>query len=138
MDRALHTPLGFRPQGVMLAETNLGQLGQFGNSALEKERQMIEAARGIPGVTEVGAINVPPMNGGARGVPVFKIGTPELTLSNLALTTRRFAISPGYLEAAATRLLGGRDVSWHDTEHTPHVAVVNETFARTIWAKSRP
>jgi hypothetical protein len=44
-----------------------------------------------------------------------------------------FTISPGYLEAAGTRLLGGRDFSWQDTTQTPYVAIVNETFARKMW-----
>jgi ABC-type antimicrobial peptide transport system permease subunit len=34
---------------------------------------------------------------------------------------------------AGTRLLDGRDVSWHDTTKTPYVAIVNETFARKMW-----
>ena len=45
-------------------------------------------------------------------------------------------MSPGYLEAAGTRLLGGRDVSWHDTAKTPYVAIVNETFARKMWGET--
>ena len=45
-------------------------------------------------------------------------------------------MSPGYLEAAGTRLLRGRDVSWHDTAKTPYVAVVNETFARKMWGEA--
>jgi hypothetical protein len=49
------------------------------------------------------------------------------------LAPYRFTISPGYLEAAGTRLLHGRDVSWHDTKETPYVAIVNETFARKMW-----
>ena len=44
---------------------------------------------------------------------------------------------PGYLEAAGTRLSGGRDVSWHDTAKTPYVAIVNETFARQMWGETR-
>jgi hypothetical protein len=44
-----------------------------------------------------------------------------------------FTISPGYLEAARTLLLRGRDVSWRDTTKTPYVAIVNETFARKMW-----
>jgi ABC-type lipoprotein release transport system permease subunit len=44
-----------------------------------------------------------------------------------------FTISPGYLEAAGTRVLGGRDFSWQDTTQTPYVAIVNETFARKMW-----
>jgi hypothetical protein len=47
-----------------------------------------------------------------------------------------FTISPGYLEAAGTRLLSGRDISWHDTKTTPYVAVVNQTFARKMWGET--
>jgi ABC-type antimicrobial peptide transport system permease subunit len=45
-------------------------------------------------------------------------------------------MSPGYLEAAGTRLLGGRDVSWRDTSKTPYVAVANETFSRKMWGET--
>jgi hypothetical protein len=44
-------------------------------------------------------------------------------------------MSPGYFEAADTRLLDGRDVSWHDAGDTPHVAVVNGTFAQKMWGE---
>jgi hypothetical protein len=47
-----------------------------------------------------------------------------------------YQMSPGYLEAAGTRLLGGRDVSWHDTTKTPYVAIVNKTFARKMWGET--
>lgn len=30
-----------------------------------------------------------------------------------------------------------RDVSWQDREETPPVAIVNETFARTMWGGAR-
>jgi ABC-type lipoprotein release transport system permease subunit len=46
-------------------------------------------------------------------------------------------MSPDYLRAAGTRLLAGRDVSWQDTAETPRVAIVNGTFARTMWGDSR-
>jgi hypothetical protein len=45
-------------------------------------------------------------------------------------------MAPGYLEAAGTRLLRGRDVSWHDTADMPPVAVVNDTFARRMWGEA--
>jgi predicted permease len=136
MVRALHAPLGIHPEGVTLAEMDLGQLGQGSDVALQKEKQMIEAAQSIPGVTAVGTVNTPPMGGGARGIPIFRIGTAELTLSNSVLASRRYIVSPGYLATAGTRLLGGRDVSWRDTSNTPRVAVVNETFARTMWGET--
>ena len=58
-------------------------------------------------------------------------------LKNSVLAPYVFSMSPGYLEAAGTRLVGGRDVSWQDTAKTPHVAIVNETFARKMWGETR-
>jgi hypothetical protein len=84
-------------------------------------------------VTAAGTLSKVPFTGGIRGIPVFPPGTTEFTLDNSVLAPYRFTISPGYLEAAGTRLLRGRDVSWRDTTKTPYVAIVNETFSRKMW-----
>jgi len=133
MVRLLHAPLGFQPQDVMLAETDLKLVEPGGDVPIEKKKAMIEAVRNIPGVVAAGAVNRVPFNGGLRGVPIFQPGTTEFTLNNSVLAPYVFTISPGYLEAAGTRLLGGRDFSWQDTTQTPYVAIVNETFARKMW-----
>ena len=122
MVRALHAPLGFQPQGAMLADMDLSQVGQAGDVALEKEKAMIEAVRSIPGVTAAGTVSRTPMTGGMHGIPIFRPGTTEFKLNNSALAPYVFTMSPGYLEAAGTRLLSGRDVSWQDTAKTPNVA----------------
>ncbi|MEP6822782.1 MAG: FtsX-like permease family protein, partial [Chthoniobacterales bacterium] len=96
--------------------------------------EMIEALRRIPGVTSAAILSKLPFNGGLRGVPVFAPGTTEFTLNNTRLSPYELTISPGYLEAAGTQLLIGRDVSWHDTAQTPFVAIVNATFAQQMWA----
>jgi len=133
MVRMLHAPLGFQPRGVMLADTDLSLVEPGGDVPIEKKKAMIEAVRNIPGVAVAGTVNRVPFTGGLRGLPVFQPGTVEFTLNNSVLVPYVFTISPGYLEAASTPLLGGRDVSWHDTPTTPQVAIVNETFARQIW-----
>ena len=136
MVHALHAPLGFQPQGAMLAEMDLRQAQQEGDLALEKQKEMIEAARSIPGVTAVGTVSRTPMTGGLHGIPIFWPGTTEFKLKNSVLAAYVFMMSPGYLEAAGTRLQVGRDVSWHDTTKTPYVAIVNETFARKMWSET--
>src|SRR5215471_18561729 len=128
--RVLHAPLGFQPQGAMLADTDLRLVE--GAVPPEKKKAMIEAVRNIPGVVAAGTISRVPFTGGLRGVPVFPPGTTEFTLNNSVLAPYRFTISPGYLEAAGTRLLRGRDISWSDT-NTPYVAIVNATFAQKMW-----
>ena len=133
MVRTLHAPLGFQPQGAMLIDMDLGQLQVEGNDALEKERSMIEAVRSIPGVTAAGTVNRTPMTGGLHGTPIFLPGTTDFKLNNATLAPYVFQMSPGYLEAAGTRLLAGRDVSWNDTPKTLNVAIVNETFAQKMY-----
>src|SRR4029453_9793289 len=130
MVRMLRAPLGFDPKNAMVAEMDWGE-GE-GNVPLEKKKAMLEAVRSIPGVTAAATTSKVPFTGGLRGVPVFPPGTTEFTLNNSVLAPYRFTISPGYFEAASTRLISGRDVSWHDTAHTPYVAIVNEPLAQKM------
>jgi predicted permease len=136
MVRMLQAPLGFQPQGAMLADIDLSEMEQRGDALLEKQKAMLEAVQRIPGVTTAGAVNRVPFTGGLRGVPIFPPGTTEFNLNNSVLAPYVYTMSPGYLEAAGTRLLSGRDVSWHDTKTTPYVAIVNETFARKMWGEN--
>jgi predicted permease len=131
MVRLLHAPLGFQPQGAMVADIDRSEME--GDVPLEKTKTMIDALRSIPGVTAAGTLSRVPFTGGIRGIPVFPPGTTEFSLNNSVLSPYGFTISPGYLETARTRLLRGRDVSWRDNTKAPYVALVNETFARKMW-----
>src|SRR6266478_7521915 len=134
MVRMLHAPLGFQPQGAMLADIDRDTAAV--DVPFEKQKAMLEAVQRIPGVTTAGAVNRVPFTGGLRGVPIFPPGTTEFTLNNSVLAPYVYTMSPGYLEAADTRLLSGRDVSWHDTPKTPFVAIVNKTFAQQMWGNT--
>jgi predicted permease len=136
MVRALHAPLGIQPRGAMLVDLDLSQVVPAGDVAVEKKKAMIEAVRSIPGVTAAGTVSRTPFTGGIHGIPIFRPGPIEFKLDNSVLATYVYQMSPGYLEAAGTRLTVGRDVSWHDTTTTPYVAIVNATFARKMWGEA--
>jgi predicted permease len=138
MVRALHVPLGFQPRGAMLVEMDLTQVELEFDLAIEKKKGIIEAALSMPGVNAAGAVNRTPFTGGLHGIQVFPPGTTEFKLNNAVLAPYVFATSPGYLDAAGTRLLRGRDFSWHDTAKAPYVAIVNQTFARRVWGEAPP
>jgi hypothetical protein len=121
----------------MLVDVDLGQAEPSGDVALEKQKEMIEAAKSIPGVTAVGTVSRTPFTGGMHGVPIFAPGTTDFRLNNAVLAPYVFTMSPGYLQAAGTRLLAGRDVSWDDSATTPFVAVVNQTLALHMWGQAR-
>jgi predicted permease len=138
MVRALHAPLGIKPAGATVAEVNLGMVGIDGDNALAKQQQMIDAAERIPGVQAAGIVNFLPLSGmGMSGIPVYWPGTVDHSLSNYVLATRVYPVSPDYLKAAGTRLLTGRNLTWHDNAHTPRVAIVNATFAHKMFG-NRP
>jgi len=132
MQRSLHARLGFHPQGVILAETDLHMGGHSGASIMPVRKRMLEEVGRIPGVTSVGIIDETPLGTGGSTSPVYREGTSDFRMSNSAFGARFFSISPGYLQAAGTRLLGGRDFTWHDDAKAPNVAIVNETFAQRM------
>ena len=132
MQRSLHARLGFHPQGVILAETDLHMGGHSGASIMPVRKRMLEEVGRIPGVTSVGIIDETPLGTGGSTSPVYREGTSDFRMSNSAFGARFFSISPGYLQAAGTRLLGGRDFTWHDDAKAPNVAIVKETFAQRM------
>ena len=136
MVRLLHTPMGFHPEGALLAEMDLSQVEPGGEAVLVKKQAMLEAVKNLPGVVAAGAVSRVPMTGGLHGTPIFPPGTTDFALNNAVLSPYVFTISPGYLEAAGTRLLEGRNVSGYDIAQSPCVAVVNSTLARKLWGQA--
>jgi predicted permease len=137
MQRSLHAPLGFQPEGVVSADTDLHMAGYSDQSSLVVQKRMLEQASHMPGVTAAGAINELPLNTGGSGGLVFREGTTDFRSSNAVLGARFFSISPGYLRTAETPLLKGRDFSWHDDATTTKVALVNTTFARAMFGDAQ-
>jgi predicted permease len=138
MQRSLHAPLGIQPEGVVTADTDLHMAGYTDQSSLAVEKRMLEQVSQLPGVTAVGAINEPPLNTGGSSTPVYRQGTTDFRGSNSAFAAKYFSISPGYFRAAGTRLLRGRDLSWHDDATAPKVALINDTFAHMMFGDVPP
>lgn len=138
MQRSLHAPLGFQPEGVLLAETDLHMGGHSDASIAPIRKRMLEEIAHIPGVTSVGIIDETPLGTGGSTTPVYRMGTTDFRGSNSAFGAKYFSISPGYLEAAGTHLQTGRDFTWHDNAQAPNVAIINETFAHAMFGNTSP
>ncbi len=136
MVRSLHAPIGFVPEGAMLADEDLQMAGYSDDSAFSVQRRMIDEASRIPGVTAVGTINGVPLNGSGSDSDVYREGTADLRVSNSVTDAYFFSVSPGYLAAAQTHLLSGRDFNWDDGPKAPKVAIVNEIFAHRMFGNT--
>lgn len=136
MLHSLRAPLGFQPEGVLLAETDLHMGGHSDASTTQVRKRMLEEVGRIPGVTSVGISAEIPLGTGGSTTMIYRIGTTDFRPSTSAFGAKYFSISPGYFEAAETHLLAGRDFTWRDDAKAPKVAIVNETFARSMFGNS--
>ena len=135
MQRSLHAPLGFQPQGVMLAGTDLTMAGYKEQQFLPVQKRMLEETARIPGVSAVGIIDRTILGEGCCGSEgVFPAGTTDFRKE--MFDAHNFSISPDYPAASGMRLLSGRKFTWHDTADSPPVVLVNVTFARMMFGST--
>ena len=135
--RTMNGHFGFEPRNAMILDVNLGAGGYKGDRALAMEKRLVDAMQAIPGVQAAGlATNFPPLiYAAALGTHVFREDARDLRTDNAAAAPYRYDISPGYMRAAGTALLAGRDITWHDDAGGPRVALVNRQLARKLFGR---
>ena len=131
--RSLQSNFGFVPQNVMLAGSSLHMAGYDDQRLPQMQRRMMEAAAAIPGVTAVGCVDHLPLGIEGGDSFVYSDTTTDYRPTNLAADAMNYQISPGYIEAAGTRLLAGRDLTMQDDIKAPRVALVNRQFAIKVF-----
>ncbi len=128
---------GFRSEGVLTLRTALPLIKYAQVSARQQFYQSVLAQiRALPGVTDAAYISYLPMvmRGGIWGVsldgqPADRSGTHTASL--------RYVTS-GFFSTLRVPVLRGRDVSETDTQSSPSVAVVSESFAERFWPGQDP
>jgi predicted permease len=133
LGKALAMDLGFNSKNALLTQFDLSQAAYTGDAADHFQRQLLERTSQIPGVEAAGYANTTPLSGDTSVAAVFSQKSGDFRPSNKAFEIYYYDISPGYLTAAGTPLLAGRDVSFTDTAKTPPVAIVNQEFARRLF-----
>lgn len=138
MEKAMHIPLGFHPEGVTIAEGDLSMSGYTGNNSLALQKQILAETKAIPGVTEAALSDSVPFGNGGADWFVYKWGTTDFIPAHMAFAARTFLVAPGFLETVRMPLIAGRDFTWHDDKTVPNVAIVNETFAKNLYGTESP
>ncbi len=130
-----NTHLGFDPNGAFVATFEPSEAsGENVNAAIEP-RVLLAGISQAPEVSAAGEISRLPMAGGLRGIPVFREDAKSHVLTEAISSPYVFSISPGYLYAAKTSLISGRDVVWSDDAGNTRGAIVNSSFARQVWGQ---
>jgi len=131
--RSLQNSYGFHPQNVTTLECDLRMSGYTDERAPAMQRRMLDAASAIPGVSAVGYTSQIPLGMGGGDSYVYSDTTTDFRPTNYVTDAMVYRISPGYLAAAGTQLLAGRDFTYRDDKDAPKVALVNRQFAIKVF-----
>ncbi len=133
LGRTMHANFGFDPKGVTMAIVDLQLAGYSGSGAAQFQKHLADEVSHLPGVTEVGYASATPLDIYTSNTGVFAADAAELSVKNRKFITPYFKVSPGYLPAAATRILSGRNFTPQDNAKAPRVAIINQTFAEKLF-----
>jgi predicted permease len=133
MTRALTMDLGFNPRGATLTEFQLSQAGYNAETAAQFQRRLLDKVVALPGVKAAGYANTTPLGDDPDSMGIYTTATTEFKSVNKVFDAMHYSVAPGYLQAAETPLLAGRDFSFDDKPNTPPVAIVNEDFVRRFF-----
>jgi predicted permease len=125
---------GFRIDGLIFADVNLGPLKQDSALIRARQREVLDRIRAVPGVTGTAMTTHVPLSGMSW---ILRMRVPDY--ENTAPDWSQYTwVSPGYFQTMGIPLLGGRDFDDHDTETSRGVLVVNKTFARKAFGADDP
>jgi predicted permease len=128
---AFGTPIGIQPDGVAVTSFDLGLAGYTRETGRAFQRRALDALASMPGVVAVAFGNSAPLYIDQSYTTVFPDRTSDLPRTAGKEATY-YLVSPGFFRALGTRLIRGRDFTWQDDAQGAPVAIVNETFAKTL------
>jgi putative ABC transport system permease protein len=99
--------------------------------------ELLQRVDSLPGVESASAINHLPLGGDVWTIPFFIEGRPAPPPGEKEGAVYR-VIRPDYFRAMGATLLKGRDFTAHDSDTSPPVAIINESFAKRHWPNEDP
>jgi predicted permease len=137
----LHQPLGFDPDHLLFASTDLR--GPVRSATIDpaitlaKLRETMTEVRRIPGVTEVAAANDKPLGGRVSRYDFCSDVHPDDCRRMNAEAPDVFLVTPNYFKTVSQMLLRGREFNDADDGRN-HVAIVNRGLAQHEWPGENP
>jgi predicted permease len=138
LQRALTLNLGFNPNAALSVSFDLRLKGYSEDRSRRFDADLLQKASALPGLESVGIINVLPLHIDHENNSIISRADRPVPKPADQRAAVIYNISPGYLKAAGTRLLSGRDVNSFDRQGAPRVAIVNEALAHVLFGNEDP
>jgi predicted permease len=137
LQHVLSLNLGFEPRHAAALSFDLGLQGYDETHARDFQRRVLEHLRRMPGIHSAGTVSGLPLSLNWNSSGIVIEGKPVPRASDMTVAAM-FSISPGYISAAQTRLIAGRDLDENDTQGRRRVAIVNQAFGRKLLPGENP
>ncbi|MCA1586650.1 MAG: ABC transporter permease, partial [Acidobacteria bacterium] len=123
---------GFEAEQVAVLTFNLTSQGTPIDAAIERQREILERVRGLPGIEHASYASFAPLAGGGFARTVFLDGQ-DATDARAGRLVQINAVAEDYLVTVGIPLIRGRHFAATDAAESPRVVIVNETMAKRFW-----
>ena len=128
--------LGFDRDPILVASISAARVSIPVDERAAFYDRLRQAAAELPGVSAAAASAVTPTSGSTWQYAIERVDDRVIGEKDRGVYVN--LVSPQWFQTFGTRLLAGRDFNNRDTKSTPHVAIVNEEFARRFTHGANP
>jgi predicted permease len=132
LQHALTLNLGFNPERAVSVSFDLSLQRYSEERSRSFDAALVQKTSAVPGYESAGIISNLPLRIGESNEIISRPDRPVPKPSEWRAAII-YNISPGYLSAAGTRLLSGRDVNDYDRQGAPPVALVNQALVQLLF-----
>jgi predicted permease len=128
---------GFNPDGIFSAQLVLPPQRYDREKLVAFYESLYQRLSALPGITSAALTDRVPLTGGAAPAPVAVMGRALPPMSERPYANRHL-VSPKYFQTLGIPIRVGRDFDERDSSRVPHVAIINETFAKVHFPGEDP
>ncbi len=130
LQRAANSSLGWNPDGVVMAATELG-MARYERPQVEAYWQrIVEEARALPGVVVATTANSLPLHLDQSGTTLYASAAGE---PDRGISATFYSVASDYFATLQIAFREGRDFTAFDTPESPQVAIVNRAAAERLF-----
>ena len=130
LQRAANSSLGWNPDGVVMAATELG-MARYERPQVEAYwHRIVEEARALPGVVAATTANSLPLHLDQSSTVLYADAAGE---HDRGLSATFYSVTSDYFATLQIPFREGRDFSAFDTQESPQVAIVNRAVAERLF-----
>ena len=135
---AASAPTGFDARDVEVVSLDLSLARYQPEPGVAFVRELVARTRALPGVQSASVAVDLPLDGGRMGFGSVRVPGSPAADERGTIDADFNIVEPELFRTLGQVLVRGRDFTAHDTPAAPRVAIVNETFARTVWPGRDP